>query len=136
VASTAPSTNLRIASWIARVIAAIILIQTLYFKFTGADESVYIFQTVGMEPWGRYGSGGAELIAAGLLLVPATVARRSPGPRRDQRRLVFSRHETGLVVHDDGGVLFALALVVFACCAFVLFVHRRTLPIVGGWLEP
>jgi hypothetical protein len=47
-----------------RVIAAIILLQTLYFKFTGAEESIYIFTKVGMEPWGRIGSGVGELIAA------------------------------------------------------------------------
>ncbi|ELR70081.1 hypothetical protein C900_04078 [Fulvivirga imtechensis AK7] len=63
---------MKISSWIARIVAAVILLQTLYFKFTGAAESVYIFTTIGMEPWGRIGSGVAELVAAVLLLVPAT----------------------------------------------------------------
>jgi len=62
-----------IASWTLRAIAAIILLQTLFFKFTGAKESVYIFTTLGMEPWGRIGSGAAELIASILLLLPQTV---------------------------------------------------------------
>src|SRR5687767_11690773 len=63
-----------IASWVLRGIAAIILLQTLFFKFSGARESVYIFTTLGMEPWGRIGSGVAELIASILLLVPRTAA--------------------------------------------------------------
>src|SRR5579871_1465525 len=63
-----------IASWTLRGIAAVILLQTLFFKFTGAKESVYIFSTLGLEPWGRIGSGIVELIASILLLTPRTVA--------------------------------------------------------------
>src|SRR5690349_3977703 len=58
----------RIMSWLCRLTAAVILLQTLFFKFTGAPESVYIFTKVGLEPWGRYATGGVELIAAVLLL--------------------------------------------------------------------
>src|SRR5258706_12374255 len=60
----------RIIGWLCRIVAAVILAQTLFFKFTGAEESVYIFTKVGLEPWGRYGSGAAELIAAILVLTP------------------------------------------------------------------
>jgi uncharacterized membrane protein YphA (DoxX/SURF4 family) len=63
-------------SWVLQFAAAGILLQTLFFKFTGAEESVYIFTTLGAEPWGRIGSGIVELIASVLLLVPATA---SPG---------------------------------------------------------
>ena len=59
-------------TWIARIVAAVILLQTLYFKFSGAEESVYIFSTLGIEPYGRIGSGIAELISAILILVPRT----------------------------------------------------------------
>src|SRR5215813_7100888 len=62
-----------VVSWVLRGIAAVILLQTLFFKFTGAKESVYIFSTLGMEPWGRIGSGVVELIASILLLLPKTV---------------------------------------------------------------
>src|SRR6516225_4008668 len=65
-------TPLLVVSWICRIAAAVILLQTLYFKFTGAEESVYIFTKVGLEPWGRYASGVAELFAAVFLLVPRT----------------------------------------------------------------
>src|SRR5262249_55222038 len=67
------SKGLSITSWILQLIAAVILFQTLFFKFTGAKESVYIFSTVGMEPWGRIGSGVVELIASIMLVIPATV---------------------------------------------------------------
>ena len=62
-----------IVSWILQLVAAVVLFQTLFFKFTGAKESVYIFTTLGIEPWGRIGSGVAELIASILLLAPPTV---------------------------------------------------------------
>ena len=61
-----------VTSWVLQLLAAGILLQTLYFKFTGAEESVYIFTAVGAEPWGRIGSGVVELIAAVLLLAPGT----------------------------------------------------------------
>ena len=63
----------RIISWVLQIAVAIILFQTLFFKFTGAEESKYIFTTVGAEPWGRIGSGILEMIAVILLLIPSTV---------------------------------------------------------------
>jgi hypothetical protein len=62
-----------IASWSLQIVVALILAQTLFFKFSGAEESKYIFSRLGMEPWGRIGSGVAELIAVVLLLYPKTV---------------------------------------------------------------
>ena len=66
------TTRLVIFAWICRIVAAAILLQTLFFKFTGAAESIYIFTKVGLEPWGRIGSGIVELIAAILILIPRT----------------------------------------------------------------
>lgn len=122
----------RVISWACRIIAAVILLQTLYFKFSAAPESVYIFTTLGMEPWGRIGSGIAELIAAVLLFVPrrpwigAALALGVIGGAIMSHLTVL-----GIVVMEDGGLLFSLALVVAACATAVLFVHRRALPIVG-----
>jgi len=62
----------KIAPWVLRIIAALIMLQTLYFKFSGAEESVYIFSQLGMEPWGRIGTGILELIASILILYPRT----------------------------------------------------------------
>lgn len=123
---------LLVASWAARVVTAVILMQTLFFKFTGAPESVYIFTTVGQEPWGRYGSGVVEFVASVLLFVPgltAVGALLALGVMAGA--IFFHLTKLGLVVQDDGGLLFALALVTAACSAFVLWLYRRTLPVVG-----
>ena len=110
-------------TWIARVVVAVILLQTLIFKFTAAPESVYIFETVGMEPWGRIGSGVAEVVAGGLLLIPgrrfaAAGAAMSLGVISGA--IFFHLTKLGVVVQDDGGQLFAMALAVFVGAAFVL----------------
>jgi uncharacterized membrane protein YphA (DoxX/SURF4 family) len=127
--------SLRVASWVARLITAAILLQTLFFKFTGAPESVYIFTTVGQEPWGRYGSGVVELIASLLLFVPrwaAVGALLALGTMSGA--IFFHLTKLGIVVQNDGGLLFGLALVVWACSAFVLWLHRRDLPVIGAKL--
>jgi putative oxidoreductase len=132
---TAPSKTLKIVSWIARLIAAAILLQTLFFKFSGAPESVFIFTAVGQEPWGRYGSGVVELIASLLLFMPRGVAIGALLAAGTMCGAVFF-HVTklGIVVQDDGGLLFSLALVVLTCAAFILWLHRRTLPLIGARL--
>jgi len=112
-------------SWLLQVVAAAILAQTLFFKFTAADESVYIFTTLGLEPWGRVGSGIAELIACVLLLIPRTVpfgALLSLGVISGA--IVSHLTKLGIVVKDDGGLLFALALLVFVCSLGVLWIRR------------
>ena len=113
-------------SWILRIAAAVILLQTLFFKFTGAEESVYIFSTVGAEPWGRYGSGVVELIAAGLLLVPNTVAYGALLTVGVAAGAILS-HLTllGIEVRGDGGLLFGLAVTIFASGLALLAIHRR-----------
>jgi hypothetical protein len=121
-------------SWILRGIAAVILLQTLFFKFTGARESVYIFSTLGMEPWGRIGSGLAELIASVLLLLPSTVALgalMSLGVISGAIFFHLTKLGVALTAVDDHGELFVLALVVFGCSAAVLGMHRGEFP-VGG----
>jgi uncharacterized membrane protein YphA (DoxX/SURF4 family) len=130
--SSSLSPLLRTASWIARIVVAIILLQTLFFKFTGAPESVYIFKTVGQEPWGRYGSGIVELIASVLLFFPRGVALGAALALGTMSGAIFFHlTKLGVVVQGDGGLLFALALVVFVSSAFLVWVHRRTLPVLG-----
>lgn len=124
-----------IIAWVCRVAAAVILVQTLFFKFTAAPESVYIFTKVGLEPWGRIGSGVAELIAAILILVPRTTWLGAGLALAVMIGAIFS-HLTvlGLVVMDDSGLLFGLALAVALCSAFLLFLQRRRLPLIGAYL--
>lgn len=112
--------------WGARVVAAIIFLQTLFFKFSGSAESVYIFSTVGIEPWGRIGIGILELIASVLLLITSTAwmgALLGIGLMLG----AIGLHLTllGIEVQGDGGYLFVLAIVVTVCCAFVLWVDKE-----------
>ena len=134
-------------SWACRLIAAIILLQTLFFKFTAAPESVYIFTKLGVflnhylpslsvdrvQVYTRVGSGIVELIAAILLLVPRSVWVGAVLAMAATGGAIFS-HITflGLVVIDDGGLLFALALIVFATSSIAIFLHRSQIPVVGG----
>jgi uncharacterized membrane protein YphA (DoxX/SURF4 family) len=124
-----------IFTWALRVAAAVILLQTLFFKFTGAPESVYIFSKVGLEPWGRIGSGVAELIAAILILFPPTTWLGAGLALAVMAGAIFS-HLTilGIVVMDDGGLLFGLALAVAVCSVALLFLQRRRLPFIGAYL--
>ena len=127
------ATKLLVGSWILRIVVAVILLQTLFFKFTGAEESVYIFKTLGMEPWGRIGSGIVELIAAALLLVPRT---RTWGALLSlgviTGALISHLTKLGIEVQGDGGLLFALAVVVFVASLALLVLHRGEIPLVGG----
>ena len=125
--------NLNLVSWILQLIVAAILLQTLFFKFTGAEESIYIFTQLGAEPWGRIGSGVIELIAAILLLNPRTVIIGAILTLGTISGAILS-HLTrlGIVVKDDGGLLFALAIVVFVASGLILLIHRRAIPVIGN----
>ena len=109
------------------LIAAVILLQTLFFKFTAAPESVHIFSTLGLEPIGRIGSGVAELIAALLLLWPASAWVGAALALGIMGGAILS-HLTvlGIEVQGDGGQLFLLALLV-AVLAGLILVRDRTL---------
>ncbi len=124
--------SLTVVSWLVRLGVAVILLQTLFFKFTGAEESVYIFSTLGLEPWGRIGSGVVELIASILLFVPRTVtlgAMVSMGVIAGA--IVSHLTKLGIEVKGDGGLLFYLAVAVFVGSALVTVLHRRELPVIG-----
>ncbi len=114
--------------WICRVIAALIMLQTLYFKFTASPESVYIFTTAGMEPWGRILVGIFELVASVLLLINATAWLGALlGLGLMAGAIVMHLAVLGIVVQDDGGLLFMYALIVAICSLYVLVVQRQRL---------
>jgi len=125
-----------VVTWLAQLTVAVILLQTLFFKFTGAEESVYIFTTVGAEPWGRIGSGVIELIASILLLIPAAAPIGAALALASMAGAILT-HLTllGIEVKGDGGLLFALALMAFVGSAIVLLVRRAQLPVVGRYFE-
>jgi len=114
--------------WIARLVAALIMFQTLYFKFTGAAESVYIFTKVGMEPWGRIGVGVLELIAS-ILIVTNRTAWFGALLALGLMGGAIMMHLTilGISVMEDGGQLFLYAVTVSLCSVFILFHNREKL---------
>ncbi|MET7256048.1 DoxX family protein [Dyadobacter jiangsuensis] len=115
-------------SWLLRLIAAVIMLQTLYFKFSAAPESVYIFSTVGMEPWGRIFVGVLELIASILILIPRTTAYGALIGIGVMTGAVFM-HLTrlGIVVQNDSGKLFVMAVVVLVTCLVLVYWHRSSI---------
>ena len=129
------TTSLLVVSWICRIAAALILLQTLFFKFTAAPESVYIFTKVGAEPWGRIGSGVVELIAAILLLTPRFVWAGALLALGVMTGAILS-HLTvlGIEVQGDKGLLFFLAVAVFVTSSVALFLHRTQIPVIGSRL--
>lgn len=140
------TTPVLIFSWVCRIVAALILLQTLFFKFTAATESVYIFTKLALfihtyvpfvsinvvEVSGRIGSGIMELIAAVLLLTPrfvwagAVFAMAATGG-------AIAGHLTflGIEVQGDKGLLFFLAIAVFVTSAIALSLHRMQIPLLG-----
>jgi hypothetical protein len=121
-----------ISSWVGQITAAVILGQTLFFKFTGAPESKYIFTTLGIEPWGRIGTGILELITVVLLLSPRTAVLGAVLAIGLMGGAIMS-HLTrlGIQVQGDHGLLFKLALTVLFAALAVLVIRRRELPVVG-----
>jgi hypothetical protein len=122
--------------WLMRLVVAGILLQTLFFKFTGAAESIFIFETLGAEPYGRLGSGVVELIASVMIVVPATVAIGALLSLGAMSGAILS-HLTvlGIEIMGDGGLLFALAVMVFVCSAAVLLAFADQLPLIGPRLR-
>ncbi|MEO6435812.1 MAG: DoxX family protein [Tepidisphaeraceae bacterium] len=131
-----------VVSWILQAIVALILFQTLFFKFTGAADSKYIFMRLGLEPWGRIGSGVVELIAVILLLHPRTVTLGAILALGVISGAIMSHlTKLGIVVVNsdgtrDGGLLFALAVTVFVSSAAILFLRRQQIPVIGPRLIP
>lgn len=128
--------DMTILSWICRIAVAIILFQTLFFKFTGAEESKYIFSTLmgENEAIGRIGSGVVELIAVILLLIPNTAWLGALLALGTISGAIFSHlTKLGIVVKDDGGTLFILACVVFVLSALTLWIHKKEVPVLGSF---
>lgn len=126
---------MKIVFIVIRLIIAVILIQTLRYKFTGHPDSIYIFTQVGLEPYGRIGIGVIELIAAILILVPRTVwlgAGLSVGILAGA--IFFHLTKIGIEVNGDGGGLFYMGLATFILSLLVLWNQRKSIPIIGDKL--
>ena len=111
--------------WVLRLLAAAIMLQTLFFKFSASEESVYIFSAIGMEPWGRIGTGVMELIASILILIPRTTAVGALLAIGLMSGALFFHVTTlGIEVMGDGGQLFIYALLVLFSSLVLLFVYQ------------
>jgi putative oxidoreductase len=117
---------IKVISWALRITAAVILLQTLYFKFSGHPESVELFTKLGVEPWGRIGTGIIELITGILLLIPSTVFFGAFLGLGLMAGAILS-HLTviGIESKGDGGQLFMLAIVVMVSCLLLLILHKK-----------
>ena len=119
-------------TWALQGLAALIMVQSLFFKFSAAPESVYIFEKVGLGDAGRIGTGVAEGIASVLLLIPATAWLGAVlGVGLMGGALMSHLTLLGIEVQGDGGYLFFLALVVLVSCLGVLWLRRAQIPFLG-----
>jgi hypothetical protein len=116
----------KIGSWIVALLSSIIMLQTLYFKFTAAPESVFIFTQLGLEPYGRIGVGVAELIASILIIIPnVRFLGALMGIGLMLGALIGHLTKLGITIMDDGGYLFALCIIVLLSCLLCLYLERR-----------
>ncbi|MFY7900975.1 MAG: DoxX family protein [Chitinophagaceae bacterium] len=114
--------------WICRILAATIMLQTLYFKFSAAEESVFIFTQVGIEPWGRIATGIAELIAGCLILFPKTsVVGALMAIGIMSGAIISHLFILGIEVKNDGGQLFIYALLVLAAASYIFWADKQQL---------
>lgn len=118
-----------------RVLIAIILIQTLRFKFSAHPDSVYIFSKVGLEPVGRIMIGIFELIAGILILVPKTVwAGATLTIGIIGGAIMMHLTQLGIEINGDSGVLFYTAVFVFVVSSFILWSYKKDIPFIGSHL--
>lgn len=115
--------------WIIKLTAVVILLQTLFFKFSGAEESIYIFETLGIEPFGRISSGIVELIASILILLPRTTLLGALLALGTMVGAIVSHlFILGIEVKNDGGLLFILASITFACSIYLILMNKSKIP--------
>ena len=118
--------TIAIISWVLRIIAAGILLQTLYFKFTAHPESVALFTKLGVEPWGRIATGVLELITGILLLLPSTAFLGGFLAMGLMLGAIASHLLViGIESQGDGGELFILAIIVLKLSIIIQVLHRK-----------
>ena len=111
--------------WALRLLAAVIMLQTLYFKFSGHEQSIRLFTQLGMEPWGRIGTGVMELIASALILFPRTTGYGAALGAGLMAGAIFF-HLTSLgIVFDGDAWLFIYAVACFLCCPILFIIYRQ-----------
>ncbi len=113
---------------------AFVFVQSLFYKFTGSEESIFIFSTlrewsgIGLfEPFGRWFIGAMELVASILLFIPRTRIFGAGIAFGIISGAIFFHLFTplGVEIMGDGGLLFALACGVWLSSAAILALHRE-----------
>ena len=118
-------------SFTARLLIAIILLQSLYFKFGSHEQAIHIFSTLGVEPWGRFLLGVIELVLAIAILFPTTKSIANTLTALLMIGAVGTHLLTplGIVVswngQNDGGKLFAMAVAIIILCVVELGIEKR-----------
>lgn len=124
--------SLVIVLWGCRILVSLILLQTLYFKFTAHPESVLLFTKLGVEPWGRIALGCIELLVGIGLLIPRLSLLASFGAVGILSGAILTHLAIiGIESNGDGGQLFLMAIIGFAAASVAFLVqwnHRKTLP--------
>jgi hypothetical protein len=114
--------------WLVKIVAAVIMLQTLFFKFSAAPESVYIFSVLNLEPYGRIGTGIIELFAGILILIPKTSVYGAILGLSTMMGAIFSHlFVLGINVQNDGGKLFILGVITAICCLIIIFKNKDVL---------
>ncbi len=123
---------LKIFTWVLKILAALIMLQTLYFKFSAAPQSVHLFTILGMEPWGRIGIGSLELVASILILIPRTTGFGALMGVGLMAGAIFF-HITKLGLEFDGDyVLFIYAVITFVCSSILVVLYKNQLLSLAG----
>jgi uncharacterized membrane protein YphA (DoxX/SURF4 family) len=121
--------------WVLRIVPAVIMLQTLSFKFTAHPQSVRLFTILDMEPWGRIGIGVFELIASLLLLIPRfTWMGALTGAGLMSGALFFHLTNKNVGIYFEGSpTLFIYALVALACCLLLIYLLRNQIVSTLKW---
>lgn len=116
-----------------RILVAVILIQTLRFKFLAHPDSVYIFETIGLEPFGRIAIGVIELVAGILLLIPKTVWAGALLTLGVIGGAIFMHlTQLGIDVKGDNGLLFGTAVLTFVLAGIIMLIYRKDIPFINA----
>lgn len=123
--------------FVLKIIAAIIMMQTLFYKFSGAQESVDLFTKLAgeNEAYMRVGTGVLELIASVLLFIPKSIwfgAFMTIGLMSGA--ILGHLTKIGISHNNDGGLLFGAAIFILIVGVLVLFIEKKNIPYIGKTL--
>ena len=123
------------ALWVCQVIAAAVMVAAGFIKLQGGPVDIFIFEKLGMEPFGRYLITVLEFTAGILLVWPSFSVL---GALLSVGTMIGASiaHATvlGFSVQGDGGMHVGLLVLVFVTSGVVLWARRRSLPVIGATL--